>query len=223
LALLGGIVALDETAFLQVMISRPLISGALVGLVLGDPVNGLLLGSILEMIYLDVLPAGAVRFPDSGLAAVVGTGLLVLSGKYFSDSSPGIWMVAILLAIVTGSIGGWSITFVRQRNGFLLKRVEDHLRSGKLWAVECYHLMGLLFSFARGAVLTFVFSSLFLAIMEWAGPMFESSAEFPLVAGRNMIICASLALGLRLFVKGRTFVYFVIGAGVTITFMGLGI
>jgi len=223
LALLGGVVALDETAFLQVMISRPLVSGTLTGLMLGDPVNGLLMGSILEMIYLDVLPVGAVRFPDSGIATVVGTGLLVLSGKCFSNSSPGVWLVAILLAMVAGSIGGWSISFVRQRNSFLVKNVEDHLNSGKLWAVDVYHMAGLLVSFARGALLTLALSSVFLVITVWVGGMLESNEDFPLIAGRNMIICASLALGLRLFVTSRTFVYFVLGAGVAIAFIGLGI
>jgi mannose PTS system EIIC component len=61
--LLGGFVALDATSFPQVMISRPLVAGALTGFVLGDPVAGALVGGLLEVFHLSVLPIGAARYP----------------------------------------------------------------------------------------------------------------------------------------------------------------
>ena len=190
---------------------------------MGDIRIGLFFGSIFELLYLDILPVGAARFPDSGLATVVGAGVLVLSERFFSDSSPGVWLVVILMAIITGLIGGWSIIFLRQRNSFLLEKAEASLGEGKLWAVDFYHLMGLAFSFFRGALLTFILSSVFLVGAKWFGEIFLSNAVLPLTAGRNLIICASMALGIRLFVTKKTIIYFILGAGMTLTFLGLGI
>jgi mannose/fructose/N-acetylgalactosamine-specific phosphotransferase system component IIC len=222
LALLGGLVIVDETAFLQVMISRPIVAGAIVGWVLGDISNGLFFGSIFELIYLDILPVGAVRFPDSGLATVVGAGVLIVSARLFPDQIIVLWFVATLMAIVAGWIGGWSITFLRKRNNILVDKVETRLEEGKLWAVD-YHTVGILFSFLRGALLTFILTSIFLTLVSWSGELFRPNTMFPLTAGRNLIICISLALGIRLFVNNKTIVYFILGAGITLTFLGLSI
>jgi PTS system mannose-specific IIC component len=223
LTLIGGLVAADETAFLQVMISRPLVSGAMIGWLLGDPGSGLLLGSILELLYLDTLPVGAARFPDSGLATVVGTGVLILSGKYLIDPTPGIWLVVILIAIITGLLGGWSIIFVRQRNANLVKKVERDLGMGRLSTVNRYQFLGLGVSFLRGVILTFGLTALSLRIMTWTSDFLQGGIDFPSLVGRNLIICVSLALATRLFVRGKTLVYFVLRVGITLTFLGLGI
>jgi len=222
LALVGGLVIVDETAFLQVMISRPIVAGAIVGWVLGDINNGLFFGSIFELIYLDILPVGAARFPDSGLATVVGAGVLIISERLFPDQTMGIWFVATLMALVTGLIGGWSITFLRKRNNILVNKVETSLEEGELWAVN-FNVMGILFSFLRGALLTFILTSIFLMLVNWPGELFSPNTLFPLTAGRNLIICISLALGIRLFVNNKTIVYFILGAGITLTFLGLRI
>lgn len=195
----------------------------MIGWVLGDLGSGLLLGSILELFYLDTLPVGAARFPDSGLATAVGTGVLILSGKYLIDLSPGIWLVVILIAIITGLVGGWSIVFVRERNAYLMKKVERDLGMGKLSTVNRYQFLGLCFSFLRGVILTFGLSALFLGVVTWASDFFQGGVDFPSLVGRNLIICVSLALALRLFVSGKTLVYFLFGVGVTLTFLGLGV
>ena len=215
-------VALDETAFLQVMISRPIVAAPLAGWLMGDVSSGLFLGTILEVFYLDILPAGAAYFPDSGLAAVGGTGVLTLSGKYFADTSPGVWLLVLLVVICSAFIGGWSITLVRRRNDYLLRRVESSLQRGRLWVISLYQWMGLAFSFLRGLVLTFILSSLFLFGVRWSAGGFQSSIFLPLEIGPNLVLCISLALGVRLFVTGRTFIYFVLGAGITLTFLGFG-
>jgi mannose/fructose/N-acetylgalactosamine-specific phosphotransferase system component IIC len=215
-------VAIDETAFLQIMISRPIVVGAMIGWIGGDPASGLLLGSILELVYLDIMPVGAAHFPDSGLAAVVGTGTLMLSERHFGELTAGVWLVVILISVFTGQIGGWSIAFLRRRNDFLLEGIKKGLKEGKLWVVDFYHILGIFFSFLRGVSLTLILTSFFLVAVKWAGDFFPPSTNDQLLAGKNLIICASLALGIRMFVSGKTLVYFVLGLGLTLTFLGFG-
>lgn len=66
---------LDEFQF-----HRPLIACPLIGLILGDITNGIIVGGTLEMIALGWMNIGAAVAPDAALAAIIST-ILVVAGK----------------------------------------------------------------------------------------------------------------------------------------------
>ncbi|NOT09609.1 MAG: hypothetical protein HOP28_15565, partial [Gemmatimonadales bacterium] len=70
LFLWATIAGLDLASVLQGLFNRPLVAGAVAGIVLGDPGAGLRIGAALELFALDVLPIGASRYPDYGAATV---------------------------------------------------------------------------------------------------------------------------------------------------------
>lgn len=57
---------------------RPLIACSVTGLILGDPVTGIILGGTLELIALGWMNIGAAQSPDSALASVISTILVVV-------------------------------------------------------------------------------------------------------------------------------------------------
>ena len=57
---------------------RPLIACTVVGLILGDVKTGILLGGTLEMIALGWMNIGAAQSPDSALASIISTILVVV-------------------------------------------------------------------------------------------------------------------------------------------------
>ncbi len=59
---------------------RPLIACTVVGLILGDPTKGIILGGTLELIALGWMNIGAAQSPDSALASVIST-ILVIVGQ----------------------------------------------------------------------------------------------------------------------------------------------
>lgn len=59
---------------------RPLIACAVIGLILGDLTTGVILGGTLELIALGWMNIGAAQSPDSALASVIAT-ILVIVGK----------------------------------------------------------------------------------------------------------------------------------------------
>ena len=61
---LGTLVGLDLASVPQAMIARPLVSGFIGGLVVGNPLPGLALGALCELFALETLPVGAARYPD---------------------------------------------------------------------------------------------------------------------------------------------------------------
>nr|MBA2626511.1 PTS sugar transporter subunit IIC [Gemmatimonadales bacterium] len=60
------ICGVDLVSMPQVMLSRPLVAASVAGWIVGDLEAGLRVGALLEMFALDVLPVGAVRYPDYG-------------------------------------------------------------------------------------------------------------------------------------------------------------
>lgn len=63
---------------------RPLIACSITGLILGDPVKGIILGGTLELIALGWMNVGAAQSPDSALASTIST-ILVIVGNQSID------------------------------------------------------------------------------------------------------------------------------------------
>ena len=150
IALLGGLLGLDVVSFPQAMISRPLVAATLSGALVGQPASGLLLGAALELIALETLPFGASRYPEWGSAAVVGGAILARH-----PSRPaGAMTLAMLAALATTWVGGWTMVKLRQLNARWAARCRPALEAGSRDTVVGLQVAGMTADFVRGAVLT---------------------------------------------------------------------
>lgn len=150
IALLGGVLGLDVVSFPQAMISRPLVAATAAGALIGQPASGLLVGAALELIALETLPFGASRYPEWGSAAVVG-------GAIFSEnpSHPaGAMEMAVLAALATTWVGGWTMVKLRQRNAVWAAEHRSGLEAGARGTVISLQLRGMTADFLRGVILT---------------------------------------------------------------------
>jgi mannose PTS system EIIC component len=143
--LLGGVLALDGTSVGQLMVSRPLVAGALLGWILGEPALGLLVGAILELYLLVSFPTGGSRFPEGATATVVAVAAAA------GSSAPGALPLAIAVGLVWGQLGGVTITALRHANSRL---VPDPSQRSRPADVSLAHTLSLLLDFLRGAVVT---------------------------------------------------------------------
>lgn len=148
LVLWGTLVGLDLVSVPQAMISRPLVAGTVAGWLAGDMEAGLRVGVLLELFALDVLPIGAVRYPDYGPATVVAAAL-VAGAPWELGLGVGVG-VALVLAV----IGGWSLLLVRRWNVRAIQRRAAALAAGETGAIRLLQYGGLARDAARGAVLT---------------------------------------------------------------------
>lgn len=148
LVLWGTLTALDLVSVPQAMISRPLVAGAVAGWLAGDVQAGLRIGVLLELFALDVLPIGAVRYPDYGPATVVAAA--------FAAGAP--WEFGLGLgtglALVLAAAGGWTLLIVRRWNARAIQRRAAALAAGESGAIRFLQYGGLLRDAARGALLT---------------------------------------------------------------------
>ena len=148
LVLWGTVVALDLVSVPQAMLSRPLVAGTVAGWLVGDVEAGLRVGVVLELFALDVLPIGAVRYPDYGPATVAAVALAA-GAPWELGLGLSVGM-ALLLAV----LGGWSLQAVRRRNAQAIQHRAAALAAGESGAIRRLQHAGLLRDAARGALLT---------------------------------------------------------------------
>lgn len=148
LLLWGTLVGLDLVSVPQAMISRPLVAGTVAGWLVGDVEAGLRVGVLFELFALDVLPVGAVRYPDYGPATIAAVAL--------GAGAP--WELGLGLSVALGLVlavfGGWSLQVVRRWNARAIQRRAAALAAGESSAIRRLQYGGLLRDGARGFILT---------------------------------------------------------------------
>lgn len=78
IALYAGLCGIDSDDTL-IHFHRPIVSGLIVGLILGDPQKGLIVGGTLEMVFLGVMPIGGAQPPNSIIGGILGTAFAILT------------------------------------------------------------------------------------------------------------------------------------------------
>ncbi|MGH7508636.1 MAG: PTS sugar transporter subunit IIC [Gemmatimonadales bacterium] len=160
LLLWGTLVGLDLVSVPQAMISRPLVAGSVAGWLAGDIEAGLRIGVLLELFALDVLPVGAVRYPDYGPATVAAVTLGVGTPWELGLG------LSVALALVLAVAGEWSLQAVRRSNARAIQRRAAALAAGETSAIRRLQYGGLLRDAARGFGLTLLGVVLALAIRD---------------------------------------------------------
>jgi PTS system mannose-specific IIC component len=148
LVLWGVLVGLDLVSVPQAMLSRPLVAGTVAGWLAGDTEAGLRVGVLLELFALDVLPIGAVRYPDYGPATVAAAALAVGAPWELGLG------LSVTLGLVLAVLGGWTLQMVRRSNAWAIQRHSAALAAGESRAVRWLQYGALLRDATRAAGLT---------------------------------------------------------------------
>lgn len=155
--LLAGLVAmltgLDRVALIQIMISRPLVAAPLTGWVLGNPLVGMEVGMLLELLWLGRLPVGAAIPPDDTQVAVGATILALSMGHLLDLHGMPLVILSVLIAIPLGKFGQVFDRLARHVNDRLAVSGHKALMAGSISGLERYHLFGLA-SFALASLAT---------------------------------------------------------------------
>lgn len=195
-ALFGGVVGLDTTSFPQVMVSRPVIAGTLTGALFGRPIEGLLIGFIMEAFDLVTLPIGAALYPEAGTATVSA------AAAYMAVVPAGVDPATLVLAVAFGLLWEWlageTVVLLRRSNGRLLAR-RGGLTAN---ALERGHLTAMAIDYLRAATVAVTggligYGLLLLVHGGWGLP------EGLTVGALLLIVATVLGTPLALFGGGR--------------------
>jgi len=137
----GGLIGLDRTAVGQFMVSQPICAASLAGWMLGDAATGLLVGALLELIWLLDMPVGTFVPADSTVAAVFAAAIAILG------STGGVRLshvgLSILLSIVLAPITMLADHMVREFNARIALRVQADSATVMDSGLAGAHLSGL--------------------------------------------------------------------------------
>lgn len=109
-------------------LQRPLVCGTVVGLILGDPVQGAVVGATINLVYLGFMSAGGSMPADMGLAGVLGT-VYAIAGNLDTET-------ALVLAVPIGILGTIVWAGRMTLDSFFVHISDDYIEQGKfsrLW------------------------------------------------------------------------------------------
>lgn len=123
---------------------RPLIACSVVGLILGDLEKGVMLGGVLEFIALGWMNIGAAQSPDSALASIIST-ILVIVGK--QDVATG-----IAIALPVAAAGQVLTVFARTVTVFFQHAADRAAEQAKFGTLDFLHVSALIVQALRVAI-----------------------------------------------------------------------
>ena len=144
----GTFVGLDLVSVPQMMIARPLVAGTVAGAILGDVETGLKLGVVFELLQYDILPVGAVRYPEYG-PATIGA----VATAHASTGVLGLGLGAVV-GLVTGLVGGVTIHLLRRINSRIVHQAAPLLETGDPGVLVRMHAAAVLRDAVRAALVT---------------------------------------------------------------------
>ncbi len=200
----GTLVGLDLVSVVQSMIARPLVAGTVSGLILGDPLAGATVGAILELFALDVLPVGAVRYPDYGIGTVAATAT--------AAHAPGVLGtgIAVCVGLAIAYLGELSIRLVRHRNTMDVRRWSEELEAGDTPTIVKTQLCGVCRDTVRSLAVTVLGVLTAMGVYHWTPVTVEDTILVTVVvtgaalgaAAGGLIHAVGKGAGLRWFAVG---------------------
>jgi len=195
----------------------PTVSGFVVGVILGDPVAGLIIGGACELIFIGIYPVGGAVPPDPIAGTIVATALAIPLGMSAT--------VAVPLAVPVALLASRVAIPVYTANAAFIHRADAYNERGEFGKAYLMHYLGGVWQY--GAMAVVVFAGVLLgaapiqALDEWV------TANMPalwsaLGVGANLMVPAGLACLLQLYWNVRYIPLFLLGF-VLAGSLGLGI
>jgi PTS system mannose-specific IIC component len=169
-AFVGGIICLDRI-LLQAMLSRPVVIGPIIGLILGDPYTGLISGALIELLWIDRLPVGVYVPPNDSIVAVLVVAGSILTGKQLGHLPKELIALSILLFIPFGILGQKMDVSIMRSNDILSRKAVEDAKRGNIKGISRKHIFGLFKTFSFTTVFIFVFLIFGVTILKYVFPL----------------------------------------------------
>lgn len=172
-SIVGGTLCLDRV-FVQTLISRPIVTAPLIGMILGDPYTGLIAGAFIELFWIDRLPIGAYIPPNDTLAAVLITAGAIESGSILGSLPQGLIALAVLIFIPLAILEQkMELRVLIRGNEKLARNALSAAAHGDIRSVSRNHLRAALRSWVLPVATILMALPLGVGAMTWVYPRLE--------------------------------------------------
>lgn len=201
LGLVSALGRLDGRILGISMFDRPIVTATLAGLILGDPVKGVMIGAALELIYIGAIAIGAASPPDIVTGSILATSISGQSTEAALALSVPIAMFGLTVGIV-----------IRIINAVFIHKAEDYAEEGNAKMVAFMHIVPSTTLFFLESFLT-----VFLALGFGAEVVTNILNSIPqgivdgLVVGSRLLPALGFALLINMMISKKLAVYFFLG------------
>jgi fructoselysine/glucoselysine PTS system EIID component len=185
------------------LLSRPLVLGPMVGLVLGNMTQGIIIGATLELIFIGNIKIGAAIPPDVITGGVLGTAFAIISGK-----GPAI---ALAIAVPISVLAEMVISGLFVLRPMFNNRFDKYAEEGRYKSIERLHITsGLLKPLLMG-LLTFLALQMGADVMKTFLDSIPTWVQSGLQIAGKMLPAVGFALLMNLMFNQKVAAYFFLG------------
>ena len=193
----------------QFVLGRPLVAGLVVGLIMGRPVEGVIIGANINLVYLGWTDVGGARSADPTVAGTLGTALALATNASVEE--------AVVLGTLLGVVANFGYTLWMSVNSIFVPKMEAAALKADWRAMKFWYIVPpqILFYLLYGLPIT-------LACLYGAEPVAAILGGLPawVTRGFGAIATTLPAVGICLILKSimnrYTLPFFVIGFVLTI-------
>ncbi len=206
-ALLIGLVYYMGSSFWlngYLTVSRPFVAAALVGLVLGQPSQGALMGAYIQLLYMSWMSVGGSQPSDACMAGTLATAFALAGGLDVN--------AALVLSLPLGLLGSRVWVARNSLNVRILHRAERPAREGNAGALFALNTLApqlplLLITFVPVSLAAYFGAMGLRALLPLAG----GGALRLLSAAGSLLPAAGIAMTLKALMKRRAVPFFLFG------------
>jgi len=125
------------------MISRPIIIAPVIGIILGNPYAGLIIGAILELFWIDRIPIGIYIPPNDSIAAALAASMAIMAGQSLGAVTKELMALSILIAIPFGMVAKKIDVKIVESNNLLSDQALEAAKKLDIRAIERKTYLGL--------------------------------------------------------------------------------
>lgn len=206
-ALLIGVVAaltkIEGGWFGECKLREPIVTGFLVGLIMGDVTTGLVIGAQLQLMWMGAVGIGPTAQLDIGTGGTIGVAAALATGTGAETAIMFGVPVAVLMQFGAAML-------MTAYSGFMAK-VDADIEKGKYSSITTYHYLVGLCDFLWYSILTFVvvyFGNDMINVIVNSLPEWANAG---LTAVSVMLPCVGFALLLNIIMEKDLIPYFVLG------------
>jgi len=129
-------------------IHRPIVTGLVVGVILGDFQTGLIVGATLELVWMGMVPLAGAQPPNVVIGGIIGTSIAILA-----DLDP---QAAIGIAVPFAVAVQAAITLIFTGFSFLMHRADTYAKEADTKGIEKVNYVGMIILFVFYFVIAFL-------------------------------------------------------------------
>lgn len=196
----GGVISLDAMTAWQVMISRPVVAGPIIGWLCGDIETGLIIGAILELLWINILPIGTVIPPDASATAIMATAQAIFARQLSPyQSLDVIIMLAIMCAVPLGTILKKIDIWFRWFNRKFVYKADKYAEQDNIIAIENITYLTMLIVFLKTFIFYIVGIWLGVTLISGIAPLLPVAIKDGLKLAKTLLPALGFAAVLDIF------------------------